>query len=159
MYWKYYCFYRRRVLNISTGIDTMGNIRWDLSLCLLLSWIICYFCVWKGVRSTGKVGLWAGCLSWKITHTQRIHSNFPRTFSGFKVELTGFLWSKVKSHKSPGVLGGQLVREQVPCWHTPQGLIAGSTSAWDNSLHMPFPEYLSLLPCLSALSNRIKAKK
>ncbi|XP_054879470.1 sodium- and chloride-dependent GABA transporter 2-like [Poeciliopsis prolifica] len=47
-------FWQRRVLNISTGIETLGNIRWDLSLCLLLSWIICYFCVWKGVRSTGK---------------------------------------------------------------------------------------------------------
>ncbi|XP_054879458.1 sodium- and chloride-dependent GABA transporter 2-like isoform X3 [Poeciliopsis prolifica] len=47
-------FWQRRVLNISTGIETIGNIRWDLSLCLFLSWVICYFCVWKGVRSTGK---------------------------------------------------------------------------------------------------------
>ncbi|XP_040889216.1 solute carrier family 6 member 11a [Toxotes jaculatrix] len=47
-------FWQRRVLNISTGIEELGNIQWDLSLCLLLSWIICYFCVWKGVRSTGK---------------------------------------------------------------------------------------------------------
>ncbi|XP_053297056.1 solute carrier family 6 member 11a [Pleuronectes platessa] len=47
-------FWQRRVLNISTGIETLGNIRWDLALCLLLAWIICYFCVWKGVRSTGK---------------------------------------------------------------------------------------------------------
>ncbi|XP_017263665.1 sodium- and chloride-dependent GABA transporter 2-like isoform X2 [Kryptolebias marmoratus] len=47
-------YWQRRVLNISTGIETMGNLRRDLSLCLLLSWVICYFCVWKGVRSTGK---------------------------------------------------------------------------------------------------------
>ncbi|XP_054640148.1 solute carrier family 6 member 11a isoform X1 [Dunckerocampus dactyliophorus] len=47
-------FWRRRVLNISSGIETLGNIQWELSLCLLLAWIICYFCVWKGVRSTGK---------------------------------------------------------------------------------------------------------
>ncbi|KAM9758515.1 sodium- and chloride-dependent GABA transporter 2-like isoform 2-T2 [Menidia menidia] len=47
-------FWHRRVLNISTGIENLGNLRRDLFLCLLLSWIICYFCVWKGVRSTGK---------------------------------------------------------------------------------------------------------
>ncbi|XP_023270040.1 sodium- and chloride-dependent GABA transporter 2-like isoform X2 [Seriola lalandi dorsalis] len=53
-------FWQRRVLKISTGIEALGNIQWDLSLCLLLSWIICYFCVWKGVRSTGKVWMDAG---------------------------------------------------------------------------------------------------
>uniref|UniRef100_A0AAV2M7J8 Transporter n=1 Tax=Knipowitschia caucasica TaxID=637954 RepID=A0AAV2M7J8_KNICA len=47
-------FWRKRVLNISYGIEEMGNIQWELCLCMLLSWTICYFCVWKGVRSTGK---------------------------------------------------------------------------------------------------------
>lgn len=46
---------RRRVLNITGSIHDLGGIRWELALCLLLSWIICYFCVWKGVKSTGKV--------------------------------------------------------------------------------------------------------
>uniref|UniRef100_H2L8Y3 Transporter n=2 Tax=Oryzias latipes TaxID=8090 RepID=H2L8Y3_ORYLA len=47
-------FWQRRVLNLSSGIETLGNLRWDLALCLLLCWVICYFCVWKGVKSTGK---------------------------------------------------------------------------------------------------------
>lgn len=47
--------FRRRVLNISSGIEKLGNIQGDLSLCLLLAWVLCYFCVWKGVKSTGKV--------------------------------------------------------------------------------------------------------
>ncbi|XP_030649720.1 sodium- and chloride-dependent GABA transporter 2-like [Chanos chanos] len=47
-------FWQRRVLNISSGIEELGSIRWELALCLLLSWVICYFCVWKGVKSTGK---------------------------------------------------------------------------------------------------------
>uniref|UniRef100_A0A4W5KSW8 Transporter n=1 Tax=Hucho hucho TaxID=62062 RepID=A0A4W5KSW8_9TELE len=45
----------RRVLSISTGIEQIGSLRWELALCLLLAWILCYFCVWKGVKSTGKV--------------------------------------------------------------------------------------------------------
>ncbi|MBN3281883.1 S6A13 protein, partial [Polyodon spathula] len=45
----------RRVLSISGGIEEVGSLHWELMLCLLLCWIICYFCVWKGVKSTGKV--------------------------------------------------------------------------------------------------------
>lgn len=48
-------FWERRVLNLSGSIHELGGIRWELALCLLLSWIICYFCVWQGVKSTGKV--------------------------------------------------------------------------------------------------------
>ncbi|XP_036721873.1 sodium- and chloride-dependent GABA transporter 2 isoform X2 [Balaenoptera musculus] len=48
-------FWERRVLKISDGIQHLGNLRWELALCLLLAWVICYFCIWKGVKSTGKV--------------------------------------------------------------------------------------------------------
>uniref|UniRef100_A0A1A7XHT0 Transporter n=1 Tax=Iconisemion striatum TaxID=60296 RepID=A0A1A7XHT0_9TELE len=48
-------FWERRVLNITGSIGELGSLRWELALYLLLSWVICYFCVWKGVKSTGKV--------------------------------------------------------------------------------------------------------
>ncbi|KAK7891628.1 hypothetical protein WMY93_023591 [Mugilogobius chulae] len=48
-------FWERRVLRLSSGLDHIGSLNWDLVLCLLLAWIICYFCIWKGVKSTGKV--------------------------------------------------------------------------------------------------------
>uniref|UniRef100_A0A8C9W140 Transporter n=1 Tax=Scleropages formosus TaxID=113540 RepID=A0A8C9W140_SCLFO len=48
-------FWERRVLRISSGIDHIGVLHWDLALCLLLAWFLCYFCIWKGVKSTGKV--------------------------------------------------------------------------------------------------------
>uniref|UniRef100_A0A8D0W8U8 Transporter n=1 Tax=Sus scrofa TaxID=9823 RepID=A0A8D0W8U8_PIG len=48
-------FWERRVLKISDGIQHLGALRWELALCLLLAWVICYFCIWKGVKSTGKV--------------------------------------------------------------------------------------------------------
>ncbi len=46
---------RRNVLSISSGIDEVGGLKWELALCLLAVWIICFFCIWKGVKSTGKV--------------------------------------------------------------------------------------------------------
>uniref|UniRef100_A0AAZ3Q689 Transporter n=1 Tax=Oncorhynchus tshawytscha TaxID=74940 RepID=A0AAZ3Q689_ONCTS len=48
-------FCRRRVLRISSGIDNIGSLNWDLVLCLAIAWILVYFCIWKGVKSTGKV--------------------------------------------------------------------------------------------------------
>lgn len=47
--------YRRRALMISPGIEHVGGIRWELAGTLLLVWILCYFCIWKGVKWTGKV--------------------------------------------------------------------------------------------------------
>ncbi|XP_061074379.1 sodium- and chloride-dependent GABA transporter 2-like [Conger conger] len=48
-------FWERRVLLISGGIEEVGSVRWELLLCLITMWVICYFCIWKGVKSTGKV--------------------------------------------------------------------------------------------------------
>lgn len=56
--------YRRRVLTISKGIDEVGNINWEILLCLIAMWIVCYFSVWKGVKSTGKVSV---CLATQIS--------------------------------------------------------------------------------------------
>ncbi|XP_068605090.1 sodium- and chloride-dependent GABA transporter 3-like [Brachionichthys hirsutus] len=48
-------FWERRMLGMSGGIEELGAIRWELALCLLVAWIFCYFCIWKGVKSSGKV--------------------------------------------------------------------------------------------------------
>lgn len=46
---------RREVLQLTTSLDKLGPVSWRLALCLAIIWLICYFCVWKGVKSTGKV--------------------------------------------------------------------------------------------------------
>ncbi|XP_053399618.1 sodium- and chloride-dependent taurine transporter-like isoform X2 [Mercenaria mercenaria] len=48
-------FWERKVLDISEGVDQPGVIKWDLCLCLLLAWIVVYFCIWKGIKGSGKV--------------------------------------------------------------------------------------------------------
>lgn len=52
-------YWERGVLRLDKrGLQEVGNIgeiKWDLSLCLLLSWIIVFLCLMKGVKSSGKV--------------------------------------------------------------------------------------------------------
>ncbi|XP_039999729.1 sodium- and chloride-dependent betaine transporter-like [Xiphias gladius] len=48
-------FWERRVLGMSGGIEELGSVRWELALCLLVCWVFCYFSIWMGVRSSGKV--------------------------------------------------------------------------------------------------------
>ncbi|CAG7711382.1 unnamed protein product [Allacma fusca] len=42
-------------LNKSTGIHDLGYIKTDMAACLLAVYIICYFSLWKGISTSGKV--------------------------------------------------------------------------------------------------------
>nr|XP_039263048.1 sodium- and chloride-dependent taurine transporter-like isoform X1 [Styela clava] len=48
-------YWERGVLGLSKGIDHAGEVQWELLLCLLLTWVIIYFCIWKGIGWTSKV--------------------------------------------------------------------------------------------------------
>ncbi|XP_039543765.1 sodium- and chloride-dependent GABA transporter 2-like isoform X4 [Pimephales promelas] len=48
-------FWEREVLDLSASVDHLGSLNPRLAACLMLVWVVCYFCVWKGVKSTGKV--------------------------------------------------------------------------------------------------------
>ena len=47
--------YWNHVLDFSDGIEHFGQPKWDLVLCLGLAWIICFLCLIKGIKTTGKV--------------------------------------------------------------------------------------------------------
>ena len=50
-----YYFYRK-ALNISPSINDLGDgLNWKLVGCLVLSWVVVYACIVKGVKSSGKV--------------------------------------------------------------------------------------------------------
>ncbi|KAK6620008.1 hypothetical protein RUM44_006408 [Polyplax serrata] len=48
-------YWERKVLGLSTGIDDVSTLQWELVGTLFLAWILVYFCVWKGVKTSGKV--------------------------------------------------------------------------------------------------------
>nr|XP_040050712.1 sodium- and chloride-dependent GABA transporter ine [Gasterosteus aculeatus aculeatus] len=48
-------FFDHRVLQKTKGIEESGGVHWELFGYLILSWVIVYLCIFKGVKSTGKV--------------------------------------------------------------------------------------------------------
>ena len=51
-------FWEKYVLNITNGLGEpgdLGGFKWDLPLALLLSWVVVFLCLMKGVKSSGKV--------------------------------------------------------------------------------------------------------
>lgn len=50
-------YFTRHLLELqhSSGIDDLGSIKWDMALCLLAVYVICYFSLWKGISTSGKV--------------------------------------------------------------------------------------------------------
>lgn len=48
-------FFKEQVLKISEGIWDMGSIDGGLALCLLITYIMIYLCIAKGIQSSTKV--------------------------------------------------------------------------------------------------------
>ncbi|KAH9529870.1 hypothetical protein DERF_003728 [Dermatophagoides farinae] len=56
-------YFFNHVLHIdaSSGIDSLGTIRPSLAICLMIVFLVVYFSLWKGVKSTGKA-VWVTAL-------------------------------------------------------------------------------------------------
>ncbi|XP_054630715.1 sodium- and chloride-dependent GABA transporter ine isoform X2 [Dunckerocampus dactyliophorus] len=48
-------FFDHRLLKKTDGIEDAGGLQWELFGYLFLAWVIVYLCIFKGVKSTGKV--------------------------------------------------------------------------------------------------------
>lgn len=59
-------FWERKVLDISSGIEDVGGIKWDLAAALAISWIIVISCLVRGVKTSGKVIYFAATFPYVI---------------------------------------------------------------------------------------------
>lgn len=93
-------FFSRLVLQIhkSKGLQDLGGISWQLSLCLLLIFTVVYFSIWKGVKTSGKV-----CLTiWDFTY-EHIHFILPLVEFWWQILPTcpcrlSFYWIHTTNH-------------------------------------------------------------
>ncbi|XP_071945985.1 sodium- and chloride-dependent glycine transporter 2-like isoform X2 [Antedon mediterranea] len=48
-------YFKNAVLHEASGIGDLSTVVWPLLSCLVFAWIIIYFCLQKGIKSSGKV--------------------------------------------------------------------------------------------------------
>ncbi|XP_015595670.1 sodium-dependent dopamine transporter isoform X2 [Cephus cinctus] len=50
-------YFNRAILELheSGGLHDLGAVKWDIALCLFVVYLICYFSLWKGISTSGKV--------------------------------------------------------------------------------------------------------
>ncbi|XP_051789452.1 sodium- and chloride-dependent creatine transporter 1 [Erpetoichthys calabaricus] len=90
-------FWENKVLNISNGLETPGSINWEVMLCLMATWIIVYFCVWKGVKSTGKIVYFTATFPYVVLIILLIRGvTLPGAYDGILYYLKPD-WSKLAS--------------------------------------------------------------
>ncbi|CAG07063.1 unnamed protein product, partial [Tetraodon nigroviridis] len=126
-------FWERRVLKISDGIEHMGGVRWELAMCLALAWFICYFCIWKGPKSTGKVVYVTATFPYVMLLVLLIRGvTLPGAYDGIKF----YLYPDISRLSDPQVwvdAGTQIFFSYAICLGCLTAL--GSYNAYDNNCY------------------------
>ncbi|MCJ8734723.1 hypothetical protein PDJAM_G00238560 [Pangasius djambal] len=89
-------FWENKVLRISEGLDSPGQINWEMTLCLMTVWVLVYFCVWKGVKSTGKIVYFTAMFPYVVLVILLVRGvTLPGAYDGIMYYLKPD-WSKIK---------------------------------------------------------------
>uniref|UniRef100_A0A8C5IU05 Transporter n=1 Tax=Junco hyemalis TaxID=40217 RepID=A0A8C5IU05_JUNHY len=88
-------FWENKVLRLSGGLSEPGEMNWEMILCLLTTWVIVYFCIWKGVKSTGKIVYFTALFPYVVLILLLVHGvTLPGALGGIIYYLKPD-WSKL----------------------------------------------------------------
>ncbi|KAJ8266349.1 hypothetical protein GJAV_G00129390 [Gymnothorax javanicus] len=90
-------FFNHKVLDRTSGVEHTGSIRWEVCLLLLVAWILNYLCIFKGVKSTGKVVYFTALFPY-VTLVALLINNMqlPGAMAGVRFYMVPE-WEKLKS--------------------------------------------------------------
>nr|XP_057925838.1 sodium- and chloride-dependent GABA transporter 1 [Doryrhamphus excisus] len=88
-------FFDHRLLKKTSGIEEVGGLQWELFGYLFLAWVIVYLCIFKGVKSTGKVVYFTAIFPYVILFALLINNmQLPGARDGVLYFVTP-VWSKL----------------------------------------------------------------
>ncbi|NXT15418.1 SC6A8 protein, partial [Prunella fulvescens] len=88
-------FWENKVLRLSGGLNEPGEMNWQMILCLVTTWIVVYFCIWKGVKSTGKIVYFTALFPYVVLILLLVHGvTLPGALGGIIYYLKPD-WSKL----------------------------------------------------------------
>ncbi|CAL1277689.1 unnamed protein product [Larinioides sclopetarius] len=87
------------ILRQSSGIEDLGSLRWPLVLTLFLAWMIVFFCVSRGIKTSGKVVYVTATLPYLVLTCLLIRGlTLPGSWDGINFFVTP-KWEKLLSFK------------------------------------------------------------
>ncbi|KAL2095058.1 hypothetical protein ACEWY4_009777 [Coilia grayii] len=90
-------FFNHKVLERTSGLEQPGILRWELFLLLVVAWILIYLCIFKGVKSTGKVVYFTALFPYIILLALLINNvQLPGALDGIKFFIVPD-WEKLLS--------------------------------------------------------------
>ncbi|NWQ83256.1 SC6A8 protein, partial [Columbina picui] len=88
-------FWENKVLRLSGDLSEPGEMNWQMILCLITTWVIVYFCIWKGVKSTGKIVYFTALFPYVVLILLLVHGvTLPGALGGIVYYLKPD-WSKL----------------------------------------------------------------
>jgi solute carrier family 6 amino acid transporter-like protein 5/7/9/14 len=109
-------FWEKRVLKISSGIEELISIQWELLGCLILAWLIVFFCLFKGIKTSRYVVYVTGILPYLILLILLIRGvTLPGALDGLKFYIIP-KWSKLLELKVWGEAAMQIFYSVGPGW-------------------------------------------
>uniref|UniRef100_H2RMJ4 Transporter n=1 Tax=Takifugu rubripes TaxID=31033 RepID=H2RMJ4_TAKRU len=109
-YWKYY------VLNISDDIGNFGEVHLPILGCLAISWVVVFLCLFRGVKSSGKVVYFTATFPYVVLTILFIRGiTLDGAINGIKYYLTP-QWEKVLDAKVWGDAASQIFYSLGCAW-------------------------------------------
>ena len=104
------------VLEITEGLHDLGNYRWELVACLLVCWIIVFFCLSRGVKTMGKVVYFTALFPYFVLVILLIRGlTLPGAYDGVMFYLTP-KWHRLAEVRVWADAAMQIFFSLSPCW-------------------------------------------